>query len=395
MTEQYNQHGRAQIKLLTFPHSHASEVEAVQGLRKLIVTDPLSQSLVRELERLAPSDAAILICGETGTGKELVARYVHDRSGRSGPFVAVNCGAFSEQLIEAELFGHEAGAFTGAQHARAGWFEAASGGTLLLDEIGDLPLAMQVKLLRVLQERQVVRLGSRRSIPINVRVLAATNIDLETAAAAQSFRRDLYYRLSVAPIRLAPLRERPHDIMPLVHHFVLLYGDALSRNGVEVSAAAERVLLGHSWPGNVRELENVIHTGLLKCTDGVLNPSDLTISRGSQGLHRGQVEAVDPLAAIEAGIRRLLATNRTGIFETLERLLLGVAFEHCGRNQVWTAKRLGITRNIARAQLKRFGLIGPRRQTGDEVDPCLGGADSLGGGSSELCDFAESVIEIP
>jgi sigma-54-specific transcriptional regulator len=385
MTEQHNQHGRAQIKLLTFPHSPASELETVQGLRKLIVTDPTSQSLLRELERLAPSDAAILICGETGTGKELVARYIHARSGRPGPFVAVNCGAFSEQLIEAELFGHEAGAFTGAQHARAGWFEAASGGTLLLDEIGDLPLAMQVKLLRVLQERQVVRLGSRRALPINVRVLAATNIDLETAAAAQSFRRDLYYRLSVAPIRLAPLRERPHDIMPLVHHFVALYGDALSRHGVVVSAAAERVLLAHPWPGNVRELENVIHTGLLKCNDGVLNLSDLTIPRASLGMHGAQAEAADPLTAIEAGIRRLLATNRAGIFETMERLLLGVAFEHCGRNQVWTAKRLGITRNIARAQLKRFGLIRHRRQPGYDVDPTPGGEGSaVTGGSREL-----------
>ncbi len=386
MTEQHNQNGRENITLLTFRHSHVCDVEPVQGARKLIVIDPLSQSLLSGLERLAPSDAAILICGETGTGKELVARYIHDRSGRQGPFIAVNCGAFSEQLIEAELFGHEAGAFTGAQHARAGWFEAANGGTLLLDEIGDLPLAMQVKLLRVLQERQVVRLGSRRAIPINVRVLAATNIDLETAAAAQKFRRDLYYRLSVAPIRLAPLRERPNDIMPLVQHFVTLYGDALSQDRVVVSAAAERLLLGHSWPGNVRELENVIHTGLLKCNDGVLNPSDLTIPRASPGVYGGQAEAADPITAIEAGIRRLLATNRTGIYEAVERLLLGVAFEHCGRNQVWTAKRLGITRNIARAQLKRFGLIGDRRQSSD---------DGLGGGSSALCDFEESAAEIP
>jgi len=373
---------------LKFPHSHASDEEAVHGLRKLIVTDAVSQSLLRELERLAPSDAAILICGETGTGKELVARYIHDRSGRAGPFVAVNCGAFSEQLVEAELFGHEAGAFTGALHARAGWFEAASGGTLLLDEIGDLPLGMQVKLLRVLQERQVVRLGSRRAIPINVRVLAATNIDLETAAAAQTFRRDLYYRLSVAPVRLAPLRERPNDIMPLVQHFMTLYGDALSEDRAAVSAAAERVLLGHSWPGNVRELENVIHTGLLKCNDGVLNPSDLTISRVSLCVHGGQAEVGDPLTVIEAGIRRLLATNRTGIYAAVERVLLGVAFEHCGRNQVWTAKRLGITRNIARAQLKRFGLIGHRRQAGEHVDP-------FPGGSGALCDLEESVIEIP
>lgn len=395
MTDLPNQNGRAQIRLLTFPHSHASETEVSQGLRKLILTDPASRSLLTQLERLAPSDAAILICGETGTGKELVARYIHDRSGRTGPFIAVNCGAFSEQLIEAELFGHEAGAFTGAQHARAGWFEAATGGTLLLDEIGDLPLAMQVKLLRVLQERQVVRLGSRRPTAIDVRVLAATNIDLETAAAARNFRRDLYYRLSVAPIRLAPLRERPEDILPLVQHFVTLYGAGHPQGCIVVSAAAERLLLAHSWPGNVRELENVIHTGLLRCSGGVLNPADLTIPRRHSGTHEVRAEAADPLDAIEAGFRRLLATNRTRVYELVERLLMGVAFEHCGRNQVWTAKRLGITRNIARAQLKRFGLIGRRPDSIDHADQPHLGLSGPGAGSAPLCDFEEAVTETP
>ncbi len=166
--------------------------------------------MLAHLNQIAPSEASVLIIGETGTGKELVARHIHNLSHRRHrPFVAVNCGAFSESLVEAELFGHEKGAFTGALSAKAGWFEEADGGTLFLDEIGDLPMAIQVKLLRVLQEREVVRLGSRKSIPIDVRVLAATNVQLEKAINAGNFREDLFYRLNVVNLELSPLRERP------------------------------------------------------------------------------------------------------------------------------------------------------------------------------------------
>ena len=181
-----------------------------------VFEDPRSRALLGHIRQVAPSEASVLIIGDTGTGKELVARQIHDLSARrAAPFVAVNCGAFSESLFEAELFGHEKGAFTGAHCAKTGWFEAANGGTLFLDEIGDLPMALQVKLLRVLQEREVVRLGSRKSQPIDVRVLAATNVHLEKAINAGHFREDLFYRLNVVTLPLSPLRERPGDILPL------------------------------------------------------------------------------------------------------------------------------------------------------------------------------------
>ena len=199
-------------RVLTLPQSPSAPLSI--RAKALVFHDPVSLQLLAQVERVACSDATALIIGETGTGKELVARHLHHCSGRQGPFVAVNCGAFSESLIDAELFGHESGAYTGATGARAGWFEAANGGTLFLDEIGDLPLALQVKLLRVLQERQVVRLGSRKAIPLDVRLVAATNIDLARAVEAQHFRADLYYRLSVATLVLPALRQRPGDILP-------------------------------------------------------------------------------------------------------------------------------------------------------------------------------------
>ncbi len=208
-------------RLLTLPDSPTAPLSI--RAKAVVFHDPASLRLLLDVERIAHSEATVLVTGETGTGKELIARHIHAVSGRTGPFVAVNCGAFSESLIDAELFGHESGAFTGASQSRAGWFEAANGGTLFLDEIGDLPLALQVKLLRVLQERQVVRLGSRRGIPLDVRLVAATNIDLRRAVEAQHFRADLFYRLSVASVRLPPLRERPADILPLVRHFISVY----------------------------------------------------------------------------------------------------------------------------------------------------------------------------
>ena len=262
-------------RLLTLPESSASSLSI--RAKALVFHDPASLQLLRDVERIARSEATVLVTGETGTGKELIARHIHAVSGRTGPFVAVNCGAFSETLIDAELFGHESGAFTGASHARAGWFEAANGGTLFLDEIGDLPLGLQVKLLRVLQERQVVRLGSRRGIPLDVRLVAATNIDLARAVEAQHFRADLYYRLSVASVRLPPLRERPADILPLVRHFISVYRSRLHLGDVAVSEAAQDALTQYSWPGNIRELENVIHYALIVCRDHTIEPQDIRL----------------------------------------------------------------------------------------------------------------------
>src|ERR1700754_1332229 len=262
-------------KILTLPDSHTAPLTI--RAKALVFHDPQSRLLLDHVERLARSDATVLVTGETGTGKELIARHIHATSGRGGPFVAVNCGAFSETLIDAELFGHEAGAFTGASHARAGWFEAANGGTLFLDEIGDLPMSLQVKLLRVLQERQVVRLGSRRTIPLDVRLVAATNIDLARAVAAQHFRADLYYRLSVAGVRLPALHERQADILPLAEHFVGVYCNRLGIRSVPLSAEAVDALRRYSWPGNIRELENVIHYALIVCAGDEIHPADLKL----------------------------------------------------------------------------------------------------------------------
>jgi sigma-54-specific transcriptional regulator len=355
-------------KLLTFPDAAAMTLSI--RAKALLFHDPRSLDLLQDIERVAQTEATVLVVGETGTGKELVARHIHKCSGRTGPFLAVNCGAFSEQLIDAELFGHEIGAFTGAGQARAGWFEAANGGTLFLDEIGDLPLALQVKLLRVLQERQVVRLGSRRTIPLDVRLVAATNVDLRRAVEAQHFRADLYYRLSVAALDLPPLRDRRGDILPLARHFMGVYANKLALHGPVLSPEAQSALLAYSWPGNIRELENVIHYALIVCKEGVVRASDFRFSplvplvqiEPSLGLVepvRPAVEPrpVDPLVTLAQTLQTLLEQRPPRLFQTVESLLVHRAYAHCRDNQVQAAKLLGVTRNTLRTLLKRHGLL--------------------------------------
>jgi sigma-54-specific transcriptional regulator len=269
------------MKVLTLPNpgAHSLTVRA----KAPVFEDSCSRDLLRQIRQIAPSDATVLIVGETGTGKEIVARYVHELSRRvAGPFAAINCGAFADSLVDAELFGHERGAFTGATSRKSGWFEAAQGGTLFLDEIGDLPLLLQVKLLRVLQEREVVRLGSRQAIPIDVRLVAATNVDLEAAVRAGRFREDLYFRLNVATLRLPALRERPGDILPLAEQFLRVYGQRSDLDQIVLSGESVQQLLDYSWPGNVRELENVIHRAVLTCQDGRIEVTDLPIASGGR-----------------------------------------------------------------------------------------------------------------
>jgi sigma-54 dependent transcriptional regulator len=349
-----------QARLLTFPSAHESKP---CWMKSPIACDARSEHVQRQLQRLAPTEASVLIVGETGTGKELAARYIHENSRRQGPFIAINCAALSEHLVEAELFGHEVGAFTGAQQARAGWFEAANGGTLFLDEVGDMPAHLQVKLLRVVQEKQVVRLGSRKPISVNVRLIAATNVELEAAVEARQFRRDLYYRLNVASVRLPPLRERKGDSLPLARHFLDTYRRESGFEQVSLSSDAEAALLAHDWPGNIRELENVIHYGLIMSVSGVLEAQDLRLPKvtsehaGLKDGDPGAVVAGDVFDAVGAGLRRLLQSDHEAIHHSVERLLLMTAFEHCDRNQVRTGKRLGLSRNIVRAQLKRHGLL--------------------------------------
>lgn len=264
---------RSRDQLLTHPGTHSNVLTG--RAKAFIFSDPLSRALLQEIEQVARADAPVLITGETGTGKELVARHLHDQSGRKGEFVAVNCGALPHSLAEAELFGHQAGSFTGATETRAGWFESATGGTLFLDEVGDLPLSIQVKLLRVLQEREVVRIGSRRPILIDVRVVAATNIDLSEAVIAGRFRQDLYYRLNVIRLTVPPLSARPGDILPLAEHFLGVYQERLQTEAAVLTPEARRLLQNYRWPGNIRELENVLERAVAFETSAAIAPASL------------------------------------------------------------------------------------------------------------------------
>jgi sigma-54-specific transcriptional regulator len=343
-------------QLLTLPDSQ-HQVLSIRA-KALVFNDPGSVALLAQADRVAASDASVLIIGETGTGKELIARHVHKQSGRSGPFIAVNCGAFSETMVEAELFGHEAGAYTGASCARMGWFEAARHGTLFLDEIGDLPLAMQVKLLRVLQERQVVRLGARKPIDVDVRLVAATNVNLEQAVAAGHFRADLYYRLNVATLRLAPLAQRPGDIIALAEHFIAVYSGRLELSRVRLSEPARQALLHYSWPGNIRELENVIHYALIINRDGLIAVADLQLRASTLAAASAPAEAPGQTwCELALLCERLFDEGGEQLHARIERVVIQSAYAHCQRNQVHTADLLGITRNVLRTQLKRFGLL--------------------------------------
>ncbi|MDD1620448.1 MAG: sigma-54 dependent transcriptional regulator [Methylococcaceae bacterium] len=320
----------------------------------LVFEDPVSRRLLDQMERIAPSDATVLIIGETGTGKELVARHIHALSSRrNNTFGALNCAALSEHLIESELFGHEKGAFTGAISSKDGWFETAHKGSLFLDEVGDLPLGLQAKLLRVLQEREVVKVGSRQPIPVDVRIIAATNVNLEEAVAAQHFRADLYYRFNVATIQLSPLRERPGDILPLAYHFLKMYADRLGYGDVKLSSAAEAALLNYDWPGNIRELENSVHRALLVCPSKILRPEDFKLS----GVRVSEPSNAISTTSLETSLSRLFDQSPPNLFDVIEETVIRSAFEYCERNQVQTARLLDISRNVLRHKLSLYGML--------------------------------------
>ncbi|MEO5333206.1 MAG: sigma-54 dependent transcriptional regulator [Magnetococcus sp. YQC-5] len=246
--------------------------------RRFITSDPGMQRLLHQVRRVARSMATVLIQGESGTGKELIARFVHQVSDRNkGPFIAINCAALPENLLESELFGHAKGAFTGALADRKGKFLQANGGAIFLDEISEMSLNLQAKLLRVLQEREVDQVGGRSAIPLDVRVIASTNRDLKTWAQAGKFREDLYYRLNVFPVQLPPLRQRPKDILLLAEHFRVRFVEELGRNAIHFSKEVVHALNHYSWPGNVRELENVIHRALLVAEGEEIMARDLMI----------------------------------------------------------------------------------------------------------------------
>jgi aliphatic sulfonates family ABC transporter substrate-binding protein len=326
----------------------------------MVIADARSHEFRARLARLAASHAPVLILGETGTGKELAARELHAQSRRADePFVAVNAAGFAEALIESDLFGHEKGAFTGALEAKIGWFEAAHGGTLFLDEIGDLPLPLQVKLLRVLATSEVTRLGSRTPTRVDVRLVAATNVDLKAALEARRFREDLYYRLSVASLTLPPLRDRPGDILPLAEHFLVRHGQRLGKLGARFEPSARDALLRQRWPGNIRELENVVHHALIVCRGASVSADDLGLAPACAAAP----EASSPWAALDRALVDLLRLGVPDLHARVEAAILGHAFELAGQNQLETARLLGLSRHVVRARLIEHGqLPGPLRR---------------------------------
>ncbi|MCJ7822649.1 MAG: sigma 54-interacting transcriptional regulator, partial [Armatimonadetes bacterium] len=309
------------------------------------------------LRRVAPTRATVLLAGESGTGKELFARAIHRMSGRKGPFVAVSCAALSRDLLESELFGHEKGSFTGADRQKPGRFELADGGTLLLDEIGDVPTDLQVKLLRVLQERQFERVGGTETLKVDVRIVAATNRDLTAAIHEGSLREDLYYRLKVVEIALPPLRERPEDVEPLARSFVQVYASANRKAVADVGPSVLRLLERYPWPGNVRELENSIERAVVLAETGTaeLDPSLLpeTVRNGTPCLTGLAASRTQPAMMSRRGPLHPLLHQ----MEESERVrCLSDALQNSAGNATSAAKLLGVSPRSVRYYADKYGL---------------------------------------
>ncbi|MEO1594636.1 MAG: sigma-54 dependent transcriptional regulator [Pseudomonadota bacterium] len=305
------------------------------------------------IARVAPSAATVLVTGESGTGKEVVASEIHRQSDRDGQFVAVNCGAIPDDLLESELFGHEKGAFTGATSARKGRFEQANGGTLFLDEIGDMPAAMQVKLLRVLQERVVERVGAVKSVPVDVRVIAATHRDLAESIRDGRFREDLYYRLNVVEIDLPPLRERRDDVQPLLEEMVRRI-EARHDTGIGFSDDALALLIDHDWPGNVRELANLVERLMVLKPHGRIVPEDLP--QDISGIEPPEAPAPSaPAAPVTIDMPEEGVDLKAHIAE-VERRFIADALAQCDGVVAQAAKRLGMQRTTLVEKIKRYGL---------------------------------------
>ena len=304
--------------------------------------------LIRFIHTAAPAQSTVLIEGESGTGKELVAQALHDNSGRrGGPFVAVNCAALTETLLESELFGHEAGAFTGAVGQKKGKFEQASGGTLLLDEVGELSPAIQAKLLRALQQRNIDRIGGTRPVAVDIRLIAATNRNLESEVALGRFREDLYYRLHVLYVRTPPLRERPGDIPALAGHFIARHAQQTDTAVRTITAEASALLSNYNWPGNVRELENVIERALVLGKSDAIRPKDLPAYVTDP--------PVDPFDDDDAAVYTPPTTLQEAVHRT-EREFVENALDLTGGNQKDAAELLGVHPKSMRRLMLRLGL---------------------------------------
>jgi two-component system nitrogen regulation response regulator GlnG len=331
---------------------------------------PAMAEVYKAIGRVAPQNVIVLISGESGTGKELVARAIYQHSARArAPFLAINCAAIPENLLESELFGHEKGAFTGADRKRIGKFEQCSGGTLFLDEIGDMPPATQAKILRVLQDQSFERVGGNETVRTDVRLIAASHRDLKAWSDEGRFRPDLYYRLSVFTIHLPPLRERGDDLPMLVQHYLRRFSRELGRDVREITPEAQERLCRHSWPGNIRELQGVLKQALLQATGTMLIPAFLPEGLGAAPETDAVPESDEDFSFASFILRRLdegSTTLSAEAHQQLDRLLLRLALRHTRGNQVRAARLLGISRQTLRAKTREFGL--PTSGEGDADD---------------------------
>ena len=309
------------------------------------------RDVLGQAAKVAPAETTVLLSGESGTGKEVVAHLIHRGSRRAeGPFVPLNCAALPEALLESELFGYEKGAFTGAVAARAGRLEQAAGGTLFLDEVGEMSPAVQAKFLRVLQEREFQRLGGTRMLKADVRVVAATNRDLQVAMTRGAFREDLYYRLHVFAIHLPPLRDRPEDILPLLEHFVQELGPVvLGRPAAGISREAREHFLAYAWPGNVRELRNAVERALILCEGGLINLEHLPWHAEAAR------SAPQPLPSVAEPVVGNFPANGVDL-EAMERTLIERALKQAGQNKAKAARLLGLSRSKLYSRMERFRL---------------------------------------
>ena len=311
----------------------------------VVAIDTVSRDLFAIAQRVAQTDATVLLTGESGVGKEVVARFIHRQSARrNGPFVAINCAAIPDSLLEATLFGYEKGAFTGAQQAQAGKFEQAQDGTLLLDEVTEMPMGLQAKLLRVLQEREVERVGGKKPVALNIRIVATSNRDMAEAVAKGVFREDLYYRLNVFPVAIPPLRDRPLDIVPIARYFLVEHGGRFGRSGVSFGAQAEQALLRHTWPGNVRELENVIQRALILSTGPEIGGEHLNLA-SAPGRESPKVVAEMPVHESDKKVDNMKDLEREHILRTLAEV---------DGSRKMAIERLGISERTLRYKLQQY-----------------------------------------
>jgi len=352
-------------RLRTEVQSLRGEVRRRAGYHEVVAVSPKSMELMSFVQKVASSEATtILIQGESGTGKDLIAKTIHYESSRqNGPFVAINCSAIPETLMEAELFGHEKGAFTDAKQMKKGLFETANGGTLFLDEIGELSPLLQAKLLRVLEDQVIRRVGGIRDLQVDVRVVAASNRDLEKAVREGQFRQDLYYRLAIIAIFIPPLRERSEDVLPLVDYFIERYNRKFKKSVKGISPETRRLLLAHNWPGNVRELKNSIERAMILEDEFILRPVYMPFAVGEaarSGLtafeHSSASDNGDKPLASGRNLPRLYIPEGGTSLEEVERAMVELAMRQANGNQTHAARLLDISRDALRYKLKKFDL---------------------------------------